>query len=215
MAAIRLTPTTKAVAVPIYQTVAFALDNTQHGADLFDLKVAGNIYSRIMNPTNGLLDARLAALEDGVGAPAVASGMSAVSYAIQTVTDAGDNAPKIARHLKNNSKVAWVNYAGLPGHRDHALVQEFTGGRASGIISFGLKSGDAIAAGSRFQDALQLFTRLVNIGEAKSLACTTHRQLNESELARAGVSADMVRLSIGIEHIDDLLADLKQAFAAV
>ncbi len=410
-------PTTKAVAVPIYQTVAFAFDDTQHGADLFDLKVAGNIYSRIMNPTNGVLEARLAALEGGVGALAVASGMSAISYAIQTITEAGDNivssanlyggtynlfahtfpqmgievrfadarnpasfaglidartkavycesignplgnvtdiaalaevahaagvplivdntvpspylcrpfehgadivvhsltkylgghgttiggaivdsgkfpwaehkarfkrlnepdvsyhgvvytealgpaayigrarvvplrnmgaalspmsafmilqgietlalrmdricenALKIAQHLKNNPKVAWVNYAGLPGHRDHALVQKFMGGRASGIISFGLKSGDAIAAGARFQDALQLFTRLVNIGDAKSLAChpasTTHRQLNERELAKAGVSSDMVRLSIGIEHIDDLLADLDQALMAV
>ncbi len=84
-------PTTKAVAVPIYQTVAFAFDNTQHGADLFDLKVPGNIYSRIMNPTNGVLEARVAALEGGIGALAVASGMSAIAYAIQTITEAGDN----------------------------------------------------------------------------------------------------------------------------
>jgi O-acetylhomoserine (thiol)-lyase len=130
-----------------------------------------------------------------------------------------DNALKIAQHLKNSPKVAWVNYAGLPEHRDHALAQKYMGGKASGIISFGLKSGDAIAAGTRFQDALQLFTRLVNIGDAKSLAChpasTTHRQLNAAELAKAGVSADMVRLSIGIEHIDDLLVDLDQALAAV
>ena len=414
-------PTTKAVAVPIYQTVAFAFDNTQHGADLFDLKVAGNIYSRIMNPTDGVLEARLAAMEGGVGALAVASGMAAIAYSIQTIAEAGDNiisgstlyggtynlfahtfpqmglevrfadprdpaafaglidartkavfcesvgnplgnvtdiaalaavahaagvplivdntvpspylcrpfehgadivvhsltkylgghgtsiggaivdsgkfpwaehkarfrrlnepdvsyhgvvytealgpaayigrarvvplrnmgaalspmnaflilqgietlalrmdricdnALAIAHFLQNHAKVAWVNYAGLPDHRDHALAQKLMGGRASGIISFGLKStGDpanAIAAGTHFQDALQLFTRLVNIGDAKSLAChpasTTHRQLNEAELARAGVSADMVRLSIGIEHIDDLLADLEQALAAV
>jgi len=84
-------PTTKSVAVPIYQTVAYAFDNTQHGADLFDLKVAGNIYSRIMNPTNGVLEARLAALEGGVGALAVASGMAAITYAIQTIAEAGDN----------------------------------------------------------------------------------------------------------------------------
>jgi O-acetylhomoserine (thiol)-lyase len=93
------------------------------------------------------------------------------------------------------------------------------GGKASGIISFGLKAADGLAAGARFQDALQLFTRLVNIGDAKSLAChpasTTHRQLNPQELAKAGVSLDMVRLSIGIEHIDDLLADLDQALTAV
>ena len=411
-------PTTKAVAVPIYQSVAFAFDDTQHGADLFDLKVAGNIYSRIMNPTNAVLEARMAALEGGIGALAVASGMAAIAYAIQTITEAGDNivassalyggtynlfahtfpqmgievrfadprdpaaftplidartkavfceavgnplgnvtdiaalaamahaagvplivdntvsspylcrpfehgadivvhaltkylgghgttlggvivdsgkfpwtehkarfrrlnepdvsyhgvvytealgpaayigrarvvplrnmgaalsamaafqilqgietlalrmdricdnALAIAHFLKNHPKVAWVNYAGLPEHRDHALAQKYMGGKASGIISFGVKSvADAMAAGSRFQDALQLFTRLVNIGDAKSLAChpasTTHRQLNPAELARAGVSADMVRLSVGIEHIDDLLADLAQALAAV
>ena len=411
-------PTTKAVAVPIYQTVAYAFDDTQHGADLFDLKVAGNIYSRIMNPTNAVLEARMTALEGGIGALAVASGMAAIAYAIQTITEAGDNivassalyggtynlfahtfpqmgievrfadprdpasftplidartkavfcesvgnplgnvtdiaalavvahasgvplivdntvstpylcrpfehgadivvhaltkylgghgttlggvivdsgkfpwaedkarfkrlnepdvsyhgvvytealgeaayigrarvvplrnmgaalsamaafqilqgietlalrmdricdnALAIAYFLKNHPKVAWVNYAGLPEHRDHALVQQYMAGKASGIISFGVKSAlDPMAAGSRFQDALQLFTRLVNIGDAKSLAChpasTTHRQLNPAELARAGVSVDMVRLSVGIEHIDDLLADLEQALAAV
>ena len=411
-------PTTKAVAVPIYQTVAFAFDDTQHGADLFDLKVAGNIYSRIMNPTNAVLEARMAALEGGIGALAVASGMAAIAYAIQTITESGDNivassalyggtynlfahtfpqmgievrfadprdpaafaplidartkavfcesvgnplgnvtdiaalaavahaagvplivdntvsspylcrpfehgadivvhaltkylgghgttlggvivdsgkfpwsqhkarfkrlnepdvsyhgvvytealgeaayigrarvvplrnmgaalsamaafqilqgietlalrmdricdnALAIAHFLQKHPKVAWVNYAGLPGHRDHALAQKYMGGKASGIISFGVQSAaDAMAAGGRFQDALQLFTRLVNIGDAKSLAChpasTTHRQLNPAELARAGVSADMVRLSVGIEHIDDLLADLEQALAAV
>jgi O-acetylhomoserine (thiol)-lyase len=130
-----------------------------------------------------------------------------------------ENAVKIATHLQNHPQVAWVNYAGLPGHKDHALVQQYMGGRASGIISFGLKSDDAIAAGTRFQDALQLFTRLVNIGDAKSLAChpatTTHRQLNADEMKKAGVSPDMVRLSIGIEHIDDLMADLEQALAQV
>ena len=410
-------PTTKAVAVPIYQTVAYAFDNTQHGADLFDLKVAGNIYSRIMNPTNGVLEARVAALEGGIGALAVASGMAAISYAIQTIAEAGDNivsastlyggtynlfahtfpqmgiearfadprdpasfarliddrtkavfcesvgnplgnvtdiaalaavahahgvplivdntvpspylcrpfehgadivvhsltkylgghgttiggaivdsgkfpwaqhkarfrrlnepdvsyhgvvytealgaaayigrarvvplrnmgaalspmnafqilqgietlalrmdricdnALRVAGHLKAHAKVGWVNYAGLPDHADHALVQKLMGGRASGIISFGLKAADSRAAGTRFQDALKLFTRLVNIGDAKSLAChpasTTHRQLNPAELAKAGVKEDMVRLSVGIEHIDDLLEDLEQALAAV
>ena len=130
-----------------------------------------------------------------------------------------ENAVKVATHLKHHAKVGWVNYAGLADHKDHGLVQTYMGGRASGIISFGLKSDDAIAAGARFQDALQLFTRLVNIGDAKSLAChpasTTHRQLNPAELAKAGVSTDMVRLSVGIEHIDDLIADLDQALAQV
>jgi len=409
-------PTTKAVAVPIYQTVAYAFDNTQHGADLFDLKVAGNIYSRIMNPTNGVLEARVAAMEGGVGALAVASGMAAITYAIQTIAEAGDNivsaatlyggtynllahtlpqmgietrfadyrdpasfakliddktkavfcesignplgnitdlaalarvahaagvplivdntvpspylcrpfehgadivvhsltkylgghgttiggmivdsgkfpwaqhkerfrrlnepdvsyhgvvytealgpaayigrarvvplrnmgaalspmnafqllqgietlalrmdricdnALSVARFLKSHTKVGWVNYAGLPDHPDHGLVKTLMGGRASGIISFGLKAHDSRDAGARFQDALQLFTRLVNIGDAKSLAChpasTTHRQLGAQELAKAGVKEDMVRLSIGIEHIDDLLEDLTQALAS-
>jgi O-acetylhomoserine (thiol)-lyase len=410
-------PTTKAVAVPIYQTVAYAFDNTQHGADLFDLKVAGNIYSRIMNPTNGVLEARVAALEGGIGALAVASGMAAISYAIQTITEAGDNiisastlyggtynlfahtfpqmgievrfadyrdpasfaklidartkaiycesignplgnitdigalakvahdhgvplivdntvtspylcrpfehgadivvhsltkylgghgttiggavvdsgkfpwaehkarfkrlnepdvsyhgvvytealgpaayigrcrvvplrnmgaalspmnafqilqgietlalrmdricenSVKVAQYLQKHAKVASVNYAGLSDHVDHALVKKYMGGRASGIISFTLKGAEGREAGAKFQDALKLFTRLVNIGDAKSLAChpasTTHRQLNPAELAKAGVSEGMVRLSVGIEHIDDLMADLDQALAAV
>ncbi|MCX7294481.1 aminotransferase class I/II-fold pyridoxal phosphate-dependent enzyme [Janthinobacterium sp.] len=412
-------PTTKAAAVPIYQTVAYAFDNAQHGADLFDLKVAGNIYTRIMNPTQDVLEKRVAALEGGVAALAVASGMAAITYAIQTIAEAGDNfisasqlyggtynlfahtLPQIgievrfadarqpetfaalidartkaifcesignplgnvtdvaklaeiahahgiplivdntvpspylfrpiehgadivvhsltkylgghgttvggaivdsgkfpwaehkerfkrlnepdvsyhgvvyteafgpaafigrarvvplrnmgaaisplsafqliqgietlalrmdricdntlalAKHLKNHPKVAWVNYAGLEDHPDHALVKKYMRGRASGILSFGLKlaSGeDPRAAGARVLDALQLFTRLVNIGDAKSLAThpasTTHRQLNAEELAKAGVSEDMLRLSVGIEHIDDLREDLEQALNA-
>ncbi|WP_332859034.1 O-acetylhomoserine aminocarboxypropyltransferase/cysteine synthase family protein [Janthinobacterium svalbardensis] len=412
-------PTTKAAAVPIYQTVAYAFDNAQHGADLFDLKVAGNIYTRIMNPTQDVLEKRVAALEGGVAALAVASGMAAITYAIQTIAEAGDNfisasqlyggtynlfahtLPQIgievrfadarqpetfaalidartkaifcesignplgnvtdvaklaeiahahgiplivdntvpspylfrpiehgadivvhsltkylgghgttvggaivdsgkfpwaehkerfkrlnepdvsyhgvvyteafgpaafigrarvvplrnmgaaisplsafqliqgietlalrmdricdntlalAKHLKNHPKVAWVNYAGLEDHPDHALVKKYMNGRASGILSFGLKLAegeDPRAAGARVLDALQLFTRLVNIGDAKSLAThpasTTHRQLNPAELAKAGVSEDMLRLSVGIEHIDDLREDLEQALNA-
>ena len=126
------------------------------------------------------------------------------------------NARRIAHHLKAHPKVRWVNYAGLPEHPDHALAEKYLGGRASGIVSFGIEGGRD--AGARFQDALQLFTRLVNIGDAKSLAChpasTTHRQLGPEELARAGVSVDMVRLSVGIEHIDDLVEDIDRALAA-
>ncbi|MCZ7560547.1 MAG: aminotransferase class I/II-fold pyridoxal phosphate-dependent enzyme [Burkholderiaceae bacterium] len=408
-------PTTKAVAVPIYQTVAYAFDSAQHGADLFDLKVPGNIYTRIMNPTEDVLEKRVAALEGGVGALALASGMAAITYAIQTITEAGDNIVSasqlyggtynlfahtfpqqgievrfadarkpenfaalidartklifcesignplgnvadigalaevahahgiplvvdntvpspylcrpfehgadivvhaltkylgghgnslagaivdsgkfpwaehkarfkrlnepdvsyhgvvytealgpaayigrarvvplrntggaispfnaflilqgietlplrmericentlaIAKHLQKHPKVGWVQYAGLPEHPDHALVKKYMGGRASGILSFGLKQGGR-EAGARVLDALQLFTRLVNIGDAKSLAThpasTTHRQLSPEELAKAGVSEDMLRLSIGIEHIDDLIEDLDRALAA-
>ncbi len=410
-------PTTKAVAVPIYQTVAYAFDSAQHGADLFDLKVPGNIYTRIMNPTEDVLEKRLAALEGGVGALALASGMAAITYAIQTIAETGDNIVSasqlyggtynlfahtfpqmgiqtrfadarqpesfaalidertkavfcesignplgnvtdiealakvahaagvplivdntvpspylcrpfehgadivvhsvtkylgghgnsvagaivdsgkfpwaqhktrfrrlnepdvsyhgvvytealgpaayigrarvvplrntgaaispmnaflvlqgietlalrmdricentlaVARYLQSHPKVASVNYAGLPDHPEHALTRKYMGGRASGILSFTLKGDDGRAAGARFLDALGLFTRLVNIGDAKSLAThpasTTHRQLDAGELAKAGVSEGMVRLSVGIEHIDDLRADLSQALDKV
>jgi len=412
-------PTTKSVAVPIYQTVAYAFDNAQHGADLFDLKVPGNIYTRITSPTNDILEQRVAALEGGIGAVSVASGMAAITCAIQTIAEAGDNivsastlyggtynlfahtfvqqgietrfadprdpsalgaridartkavfveavgnpsgnvtdidaiaavahahgvplivdntvpspyllrpfehgadivvhaltkylgghgnslggvivdsgnfpwaehttrfrrlnepdvsyhgvvytealgnaayigrvrvvplrnmgaalspfnaflilqgietlplrmdricanAQAVAQALAAHPKVQWVRYAGLADHPDHALVQRLMGGRASGILSFSLKArdGEARAAGARFLDALKLFTRLVNIGDAKSLAThpasTTHRQLDAAELAQAGVTEGMIRLSIGIEHIDDLLADLHGALAQV
>ncbi len=363
-------PTTKAVAVPIYQTTSYAFDSTQHGADLFDLKVAGNIYTRIMNPTQDVLEKRVAVMEGGIAALCMASGMAAITAAIQTITEAGDNivtsstlyggtynlfahtlpqygievrfadyrdpqafeklidgktkavycesvgnplgnitdfeklaeiahkhgvpvivdntvpspylcrpfehgadiyhgvvytealgpaayigrarvvplrnmgaaispfnaflilqgvetlalrmdricdnALAIANFLKNHPKVSWVNYAGLPEHKDHALVQKYMAGRASGILSFGVKGGSE--AGGKFQDALALVTRLVNIGDCKTLAChpasTTHRQLTAEEMAKAGVSEDMIRLSVGIEHIEDLIADLDQALNA-
>jgi O-acetylhomoserine (thiol)-lyase len=407
-------PTTHAVAVPVYQTTSYAFDSAKHGADLFDLKVQGNIYSRIMNPTNDVLEKRLAAMEGGIGGLALASGMAAITAAIQTVAEAGDNivaasqlyggtynllahtlpqqgietrffsldAPQsigavadertkavfvesignpsgriadiarlaaaaheagvplivdntvatpyllrpfehgadivvhsltkylgghgttvggllvdsgrfpwiehaarfprlnspdpsyhgvvytealgpaayigrarvvplrntgaalspfnaflllqgietlalrmdrindnaldIARFLQNQPTVTWVRYAGLPSHPDHALAQRLLRGRASGVLSFGVRGGRA--AGERFLDALKLVTRLVNIGDAKSLAThpasTTHRQLAPAELERAGVTEDMVRLSVGIEHIDDLLADIDQALRA-
>jgi len=408
-------PTTKAVAVPIYQTVSYAFDDTQHGADLFDLKVPGNIYTRIMNPTTDVLEKRIAALEGGIGALGLASGAMAITYSLLTIAEAGDNIVSVgtlyggtynlfahtlpqygiqvrfadyrdpdsfkplidektkamfcesignplgnivdlgalakiaheaglplivdntvptpylcrpiehgadivvhsltkylgghgttlggaivdsgkfpwARHkarfrrlnepdvsyhgvvytealgeaayigrarvvplrntggaispfnsflilqgietlalrmdricantlavaefLRRHSKVSWLNYAGLADHADYPLVQKYMDGRASGILTFGVQGG--AAAGARFQDALKLFTRLVNIGDSKSLAChpasTTHRQLSPDELNKAGVSEDMVRLSIGIEHIDDLKEDLAQALAAV
>lgn len=407
-------PTTHAATTPIYQTVAYTFDDTQHGADLFDLKVPGNIYTRIMNPTNAVLEQRVAEMEGGIGGLAVASGMSAITYAIQTIAEAGDNivsttqlyggtynlfahsfprlglevrmaaaddyakieglidektravycesignpagnivdiarladiahkhgvplivdntvatpylchpiafgadivvhsltkyigghgttvggiivdsgkfdwvanknrfpilnepdasyhgvvftealgpaayigrcrvaplrntgaalAPhsafqimqgletlglRIDRHCENATAVAeylnahpgveWVNYAALSSSADNALCQKICGGRASGILSFGIQGGRE--AGAKFIDALQMILRLVNIGDAKSLAChpatTTHRQLSEDELKSAGVSEDLVRLSIGIEHIDDILADIGQALDA-
>ena len=127
-----------------------------------------------------------------------------------------ENALKVAQFLQSHPQVAWVNYPALADSPYKALIDRDYGGKASGLLSFGIKGGSE--AGAKFIDALQLFLRLVNIGDAKSLAChpatTTHRQLNEAELAAAGVGTDLVRLSIGIEHIDDLLADLTQALAA-
>ena len=121
-----------------------------------------------------------------------------------------------AEYLRDHPQVTWIKYPALADSPEKPLVDKYMGGRGSSILSFGIKSGRE--AGAKFIDALQLVTRLVNIGDAKSLAChpatTTHRQLSPEELAKAGVSEDLVRLSIGIEHIDDILADLEQALAA-
>ena len=127
-----------------------------------------------------------------------------------------ENAMVVAEYLQNHEQVSWVNYAGLPTDKYYELAKRISSGKPSSIVSFGIKGGEV--AGAKFIDALQLIKRLVNIGDAKSLAChpasTTHRQLNEEELARAGVSADLVRLSVGIEHIDDIIADIEQSLAA-
>ena len=406
-------PTTRAVAVPIYQTTSYSFRDTQHGADLFDLKEPGNIYTRIMNPTNDVLEQRLAAMEGGIGSLCMASGMAAITASIQTLARAGDNivsvsqlyggtynlfahtfpqqgievrmasgddvaalealiddktralfcesignpagnvvdlqalsdmahkhgvpvivdntvatpylcrpfefgadivvhsltkyigghgttvggiivdsgkfpwkdnprfphfnqpdpsyhgvvyadafgpaafigrarvvplrnmgaalspmnaffllqgletlalrmdrhvenAQKVAEYLAAHEQVSWVNYAGLKTSKYHDVAKRMVGGKPSAILSFGIKGG--AEAGAKFIDALQLIKRLVNIGDAKSLAChpatTTHRQLSDKELASAGVSRDLVRLSIGIEHADDIIADIEQALAA-
>ncbi|AEE21908.1 MAG: O-acetylhomoserine aminocarboxypropyltransferase/cysteine synthase [Alteromonadaceae bacterium] len=408
-------PTTKACAVPIYQTVAYEFDNAQHGADLFDLAVPGNIYTRIMNPTWDVLEKRVAALEGGVAALVVSAGSAAINYAILTIAEAGDNivatpqlyggtytlfahllpkqgievrfaesdkaedlaklmddktkavfcetignpagnivdiepiatmahehgvplmvdntvatpallnpieygadivvhsltkymgghgnslggiivdsgkfpwaehkerfpmlnepeaayhgvvytrefgaaafvarartvplrntgaalspmnafmlmqgmetlplrmerhcdnAKSVAEYLKAHPKVEWVSYAGLEGDKYYPMAQKYFNGRPSSLMTFGIKGG--FDAGVKFYDALKLIKRLVNIGDTKTLAChpasTTHRQLNEDELKSAGVSPEMLRLCIGIEHIDDIQADLAQAFEAV
>ncbi|ASA57825.1 O-acetylhomoserine aminocarboxypropyltransferase/cysteine synthase family protein [Vibrio gazogenes] len=403
--------TTKSAAVPIYQTTSYTFDDTQHGADLFNLAVPGNIYTRIMNPTTDVLEKRVAAMEGGIAALAVSSGMAAITYAIQCITQVGDNivstsqlyggtynlfahslprqgvdvrmvshddfagfenaidentkavfcesignpagnivdivrlaeiahkhgvplivdntvatpylcrpfdlgadivvhsltkyigghgtsiggiivdsgkfdwvankkrfpilnepdpsyhgvvytealgaaayiarcrvvplrntgsaispmnafqilqgletlglrmdrhcenAQRLAEYLRQHPKVEWVNYAALPDSPYYETCQKITKGKASGILSFGISGG--IDACAKFIDSLEMILRLVNIGDAKSLAChpasTTHRQLNEEELKKAGVSADLVRISVGIEHIDDIIADVSQA----
>lgn len=405
-------PTTRAVAVPIYQTTSYSFRDTQHGADLFNLAEAGNIYSRIMNPTCDVLEQRVAAMEGGVAGLCMASGMAAITASIQTLCRAGDNmvsvsqlyggsynlfahtlpqqgievrmasgddiaalealiddntkavfcesignpagnivdiaalsemahshglpvivdntvatpylcrpfehgadivvhsltkyigghgtsiggiiidsgnftwkdnprfpqfntpdpsyhgvvyadafdapfigrarvvplrnmgaaispfnaflilqgletlalrmdrhvenAMTVANYLEKHELVSWVNYAGLPGDKYFELGKRISSGKPSSIISFGIVGGEA--AGAKFIDALQMIKRLVNIGDAKSLAChpasTTHRQLDEEELGRAGVSSDLVRISVGIEHADDILTDIEQALNA-
>jgi O-acetylhomoserine (thiol)-lyase len=127
-----------------------------------------------------------------------------------------DNALAVARYLKDHSRVAWVNFAGLPDSPYYELAQKYTKGRPSALLTFGIKGG--FDAGVKFYDALNLFVRLVNIGDVKSLAAhpasTTHRQLSAEELESAGVTPDMIRLCVGIEDIEDIIEDLEQALAA-
>jgi O-acetylhomoserine (thiol)-lyase len=127
-----------------------------------------------------------------------------------------ENAKRAAEFLRDNTRVAWVNYAGFPGSPHHKLAKRYLCGRACSLMTFGLKGG--FPAAVRFHDALKLVTRLVNLGDAKSLAChpasTTHRQMSAEEQRKAGVMPEMIRLSIGVEHIDDIIADLDQALDA-
>jgi O-acetylhomoserine (thiol)-lyase len=122
----------------------------------------------------------------------------------------------VAKYLSEHDQVEWVRFAGLPDSPYYDLAQKYTNGKPSALLTFGIKGG--FDAGVKFYDALDLFVRLVNIGDVKSLAAhpasTTHRQLTEDELASAGVTPDMIRLCVGIEHIDDIIADLDQALAA-
>jgi len=126
-----------------------------------------------------------------------------------------ENALTVAKYLSAHDLVDWVNYAGLKSDKYHELAKRVVSGKPSGILSFGIKGGEA--AGAKFIDALLLIKRLVNIGDAKSLAChpasTTHRQLNDDELKSAGTSREMIRISVGIEHVDDIIADIEQALS--
>ena len=184
-----------------------------------DVSYHGVIYTEALGPAAYIGRARVVPLRNMGAAISpfnsflILQGLETLPLRMDRICD---NTQRIAQFLKGHAKVSWVNYAGLPDHRDHALVHKYMGGKASGILTFGVKNG--LDGGGRFQDALKLFTRLVNIGDNKSLAChpatTTHRQLGPEEMAKAGVSVDMIRLSIGIEHIDDLIEDLDQALAA-
>jgi O-acetylhomoserine (thiol)-lyase len=126
------------------------------------------------------------------------------------------NGKSVAEFLGKHPKIEWVNYAGFPDNRYYALAQKYLSGQACSLMSFGIKGG--IEAAKDFYDSLKLIKRLVNLGDAKSLAChpatTTHRQMSAKEQRHAGVTPEMIRLSVGIEHIDDILEDLDQALGA-
>src|SRR5436309_1960978 len=281
-------PTTKAVAVPIYQTVAYAFDSADHGAALFNLEVEGFRYSRISNPTNAVLERRVAALEGGLEALCVSSGQAAVNYAVLNVTEMGvnivsvpqlygtthtlfahllpgqgvtvrfaasDSPRAIEKLIDDRTRAVYCESVGNPAgnvcdiealarvahahgvplvvdntvatpillrpieHGADIVVHsltKFLGGRACSLMTFGVTGG--YEAAKKFYDALSLITRLVNLGDAKSLAChpasTTHRQMSADEQRHAGVHPEMIRLSVGIEHIDDILADLHHAHDA-
>ena len=192
-------PTTHAVAVPVYQTVAYEFDDAQHGADLFNLAVPGNIYTRIMNPTQAVLEERVARLERGIAALALSSGSAAVNYSILNLTAAGDNVVSVPQL-----------YGGTYTLFAHMLPQQG--------IEVRFAEGDSPDDLVKLIDGrtkARLFKRLVNIGDAKSLAChrasTTHRQLTEEEQLSVGVRPETIRLSVGIEHIGDIIEDLEQA----
>ena len=125
------------------------------------------------------------------------------------------NALAVARHLEEHEGVSWVNYPGLESSPSHEVAGRILNGGYGGLVTFGIPGGRE--AGRAFIESLELFSHLANIGDAKSLAIhnatTTHSQLNDEELAASGVTQDTVRLSIGIEHIDDILADFEQALA--
>jgi O-acetylhomoserine (thiol)-lyase len=184
-----------------------------------DVSYHGVVYTEALGPAAYIGRARVVPLRN-MGAAISPFNAFLILQGIETLPlrmdRICDNTLAVAQYLKQHPKVRWVRYAGLPDDPYHALAQRYLGGRASGLLTFGIEGGRA--AGERFLDALQLFTRLVNIGDVRSLAThpasTTHRQLSPEELAQAGVTEDTVRLCVGIEHIDDLRADLAQALAA-
>ena len=184
-----------------------------------DVSYHGVVYTEALGPAAYIGRARVVPLRN-MGAPLSPFNAFLILQGIETLPvrmdRICDNTLAVARFLASHPQVSWVNYAGLEDHPSHGLVKKYMKGQASGILTFGVKGGRK--AGEKFLDALKLVIRLVNIGDARSLAThpasTTHRQLSPAELAKAGVSEDMVRLSIGLEHIEDLKEDLDQALRA-
>jgi len=181
-----------------------------------DVSYHGVVYTEALGPAAFIGRARVVPLRNmgaaisPMNAWLIIQGLETLALRMDRICE---NTLAVARYLQAHEKVEWVEYAGLPEHVDHAIAQRLMGGRASGLLTFGVKGGRP--AGERFLDALDLFTRLVNIGDTKSLAThpasTTHRQLSPEELAKAGVKEETVRLCVGIEHIDDIKDDLAQA----
>ena len=179
----------------------------------------GVVYTQALGPAAYIGRARTVALRNTGSAMSPMNaflflqGIETVSLRMERHVE---NAMKVAEYLENHDSVSWVKYAGLKSSEYYELSQKYLGGRPSALMTFGIKGG--FDAGVKFYDALNLFKRLVNIGDAKSLAAhpasTTHRQLNETELVSAGVTDDMIRICVGIENIDDILEDLEQALAA-
>jgi O-acetylhomoserine (thiol)-lyase len=188
-----------------------------------DVSYHGVVYTEALGPAAYIGRARVVPLRNTGAAISpfnsflILQGIETLSLRMDRISE---SALKVAQYLKQHPKVAWVNYAGLSEHPDHALIKQYLSGKASGLLTFGLKgpSGEGRQRGARFLDALQLFTRLVNIGDVRSLAThpasTTHRQLSPDELVTAGVSEDTVRLSIGLEYFEDLRTDIEHALAA-
>ena len=197
-------PGTNARAVPIYQTTSYTFNDSEHAARLFGLQEFGNIYTRIMNPTTDVFEQRVAALEGGASAVATSSRQAAQLLAFTTL-------------LEQHPHVTWVSYPGLDSHPYHAAAKKYLRNGIGGVLSFGIAGG--YEAGKRFIDHVELLSHLANVGDAKALvihtSSTTHQQLSDEEQISTGVTPDLIRVSAGIEHIDDIKEDINQALAAV
>ena len=238
-------PVTDSRAVPIYQTTSYVFHNCEHAAARFDLADAGNIYGRLTNSTQDVLEKRTAALEGGVAALALASGAAAFVTYIRAILlrDTGatispfnaflllqgvetlslrldrhaENTKKVVEFLKNHPQVEKVNHPSLAEHPDHELYEKYFPNGGGSIFTFEIKGG--IKEAYKFIDNLKIFSLLANVADSKSLvihpATTTHSQLTEKELVEQDIKQNTIRLSIGTEHIDDIIADLENVFAAV